>query len=213
MSYKYLHILKICLQSLPILSWKTKRYLSFSFHEYLLLQKRTSKEISTTISKSLLLHLKLVHFCSLLSPVSSLSGQHPPPDFTVCLSLGSLQRNPGDKDLRWKVIYLEGGPRKRGEGIGCETRKGDKPIKNMLLYGLVLQEIRGLFPGALRETVQDKPPNHPTKGEGTGVKHPVLSLIGQGLLPGALTSGHLQPALTLLFLDRDSHLKTPKYLG
>ena len=48
-----------------------------------------------------------------------------------------------------QLVYLEGGPRKRGEGIGCETRKGDKPIKNMLLYGLVLQEIRGLFPGAL----------------------------------------------------------------
>lgn len=42
-SDKYLHILKICLQSLPILSWKTKRYLSFSFHEYLLLQKKNFK--------------------------------------------------------------------------------------------------------------------------------------------------------------------------
>ena len=201
---------------MPSLSWKTKKYLSFSFQEYLLLRgkkkKKTSKEISTTLSKSSLPHLSL---CSsvLYSLLCLPSIQHLPPDVTVCLSLGSLQHNPGDKDLRWKVIYLEGDPRKRGEGMGCEARKGEQPVRNIWLYGLLLQEIRAPSPAALWETVQDRPPNHPTKGEGTGVKHQVLSLIGQGLFPGALTSRHSQPALTLLFLDRDPHLKTPKYLG
>lgn len=99
-SDKYLHIFKNLFAVIAYSVLEDKRYLSFSFHEYLLLQKKLPKEISTTISKS---SLPASQACTILFFTLScvfLSAQHPPPDFTVCLSPGSLQHNPGDKDLR-----------------------------------------------------------------------------------------------------------------
>lgn len=102
-----------------------------------------------------------------------------------------------------KTHFLEGDPRKRGEGPGMVMGKGER-VSMCTLPRTVGSILRGLS-----ETVQAAPPNRPTQGQGNRVfLHQVLSLISRGLFEGALTSVSVQPALVFWWLERDSQAET-----
>lgn len=113
-SYNLLCTLKICLQSLPILSWKMERYLSFPFHEYLLLQKNNQRKYPPLFPR---VHYHISSMCSFvfysLPCLPSPVNVHLP-EFTVCLSLGSFKSNSGTSltspspcsSWVWSILFL-----------------------------------------------------------------------------------------------------------
>ena len=80
---------------MPILSWKMERYLSFPFHEYLLLQKNNQRKYPPLFPR---VHYHISSMCSFvfysLPCLPSPVNVHLP-EFTVCLSLGSFKSNSG----------------------------------------------------------------------------------------------------------------------
>ena len=197
-AHTWLYIKVFCLHSLPIVSWKTESYVSFSFHQYLFPQKNTQGN-SHHCSQEF---ITVSQACE-ASPVASPPVSTWLPQITTCLSLGSLQSNPWDKHLRWKLVF--GGWSQeawwRARNGNGEGRKG---------VNVYVTTEGGLHPkGASERLCRARLRIVPPRAKQTGVfLHQVFSLISWGSFAGALTSVSVQPALMLWWPERDPRAET-----